>query len=117
MIRAFIALSLLFTGTAAFAHPTGSGSAVDCRRLWDLEKELGCFAYHPSPIETTPEKKEFTMESQFGPSQCKALNAIDAAKKELKTECDGWLKERKADLGTKYRTGTCNAKCDPCGSG
>lgn len=113
MIRIVLGLIAFVSVHAAFAAPS-----IDCRKLWDLERELGCFAYQPMPhLPTQPEKKEFVMESQFGPSQCKASNAIDAAKKELKSECDGWVKERKADLGTKFRTGTCNAKCDSCGQG
>lgn len=107
-----MAISLFLGAQMAVAAPD-----IDCRKLWDLERELGCFAYHPSPTQTVPEKKEFAMESQFGPSSCKASNMLDAAKKELKTECDGWVKERKGDLGTKYRTGTCNVKCDSCGQG
>jgi hypothetical protein len=114
-MKAFGLLVVLFLS----AQVSQAAPQIDCRKLWDLERELGCFAYYPSPgaPQQTPEKKEFVMESQFGPTPCKASNAIESAKKDLKKECDGWLKERKEDLAGKYRTGTCNAKCDSCGQG
>jgi hypothetical protein len=112
MIRILVGLFMILDLSNAWGAPQ-----FDCRKLWDMEKELGCFAYYPTPVNTQNERKEFVMESQFGPSSCKASNTVEGAKKELKTECDGWIKERKGDLGTKFRTGTCNVKCDSCGQG
>lgn len=92
-----------------------------CTLVEQLATELGCaFARvppAPAPSEPVDNSKDFLVNSSFGPSSCKTGPALKDAAGELKTECNSWIKERKADLKEKFLTGTCTEDYDDCGSG
>ena len=85
--------------------------------------ELGCsFSKadqndNSSTSGSTPKDDNFTVHSTFGPTACKTQELAKEMVRDLKTECNSWLKERKADLGSKYQTGTCNEECTDCTMG
>ncbi len=111
-----LTLGLLFT-IAAQAEPK------TCREVYNLGMELGCsFSKadqndNTSSPGATPKDDNFTVRSTFGPTACKTQELAKEMVRDLKAECNGWLKERKADLGTKYQTGTCNEECSDCTMG
>lgn len=115
-VKYVTALSLIF-GILLTTHTATATSYATCHKVWELERELGC---GPSPHQPpTPDNKKhsYVIISQFGPSICKATQSLSEVKKDLKSECQNWLNERKADLGSKYNTGTCEEKCEPCPQG
>ena len=54
------------------------------------------------------------MNSDFGPTKCVIDENLDAEKREIKKQCEEWVKDRKAELGSKFLTSTCNPECSPC---
>ncbi len=114
-LAAFV-FGLLFT-FAALAEPK------TCREVYNLGMELGCSFSKADQSENntapgaTPKEDNFTVRSTFGPTACKTQELAKEMVRDLKTECNAWLKERKADLGSKYQTGTCNEECTDCTMG
>jgi hypothetical protein len=117
----------------AFAFVVGTLLSVSaqaepktCQQVYNLGMEMGCSFSKADQNATTAEsnstttiKKEddFLVESEFGPTACKTSDLAKELVKDLKGECQVWVKERKADLGTKYQTGTCSEKCSDCTMG
>jgi hypothetical protein len=52
-----------------------------------------------------------------GLSGCKTDDLSKNMVKELKSDCNAWLKDQKTDLKTKYRVGACEEKCSVCQPG
>jgi hypothetical protein len=106
----FGTLALLFTLTVQ-AHDTGHS----CQMVQALANELGCSLNMPAstPIATD---NDFLVTNSFGPTQCKTGDALKVSLRELRDDCNAWLKERKVEMGGKYQTGTCNDDCSDCGA-
>ncbi len=112
-------LSLLI----AFLISSLAQASYECSLVRQLYDQLACYnqsggapggalgANQPIP------DNQFLISSEFGPSLCKAKQTLDPVRKELKAECETWMKERKTDLGVNYLTGTCEEKQDPCNGG
>lgn len=105
-----------FLSIAAQAEPK------TCREVYNLGMELGCSfskadQTNNTDASATPKDSDYTVRSTFGPTACKTQELAKEMVRDLKTECNSWLKERKADLGTKYQTGTCGEECTDCTMG
>ena len=104
---------------SAFAEPK------TCQQVYNLGMELGCSFSKAdqnsngasSTSSTLTKEDDYIIRSEFGPTSCKVQDLAKEQVRDLKTECQAWLKERKADLGTKYQTGTCSEKCSDCTMG
>jgi hypothetical protein len=91
---------------------------------------------HESVNETTPvsssdpasgagsgETRDFIVSAKFGSTAatgltgCKTEALLKESIKELKADCNAWLKDRKAELKNKFHTGTCQEQCSDCGMG
>lgn len=114
----------LFVGTllslSVYAEPK------TCQQVYNLGMEMGCSfskadqnaaAGESTSTTTTTKQDDFMVESEFGPTACKTSDLARELVKDLKGECQTWMKERKADLGSKYQTGTCSEKCSDCTMG
>lgn len=60
-------------------------------------------------------KATFGSKSGTGMSGCKTEELAAKAVKALKSDCNAWLKDRQAELKSKYLVGTCDEECDDCG--
>lgn len=78
----------------------------------------------PASAEMTPAPtatQDFVITSTFGSKAtsgtagCKTHALAQDVVKKLKAECTGWMNERKAELKSKYQTGTCEEDCTDCG--
>src|SRR3954467_3925089 len=81
-----------------------------CQQVQDLARELGCgtlVPYSPTPTPAT----DFMVNSSYGPTQCKTADAVKVSLKELREECNAWLKQQKGEMGAKYQSGVCNDEC------
>ena len=94
-----------------------------CQQVYNLGMELGCSfskadqSDNSSNPNATPKDDDYTVRSTFGPTACKTQDLARELIRDLKVECNAWLKERKADLGSKYQTGTCGEECTDCTMG
>ena len=98
-----------------------ANASYECSLVHQLYDQLHCYdggAWGPGGTmnQQIPDPN-FVLNSDFGPSLCKAKQVLDEVRKNLKTECDVWLKERKSDLGKSYMTGTCQETQAPCAGG
>ena len=116
LIATFVLTALL--SVAAQAEPK------TCQEVYNLGMELGCsFSKNDqsnpnsSSPSSTPKDTDYIVRSTFGPTACKTHDLARELIRDLKTECNTWLKERKSDLGTKYQTGTCSEECTECTMG
>ena len=100
---------------------TAQAEPKTCQQVYNLGMELGCsFSkadQNNSSPSATPKDDDYTVRSTFGPTACKTQDIAREMIRELKTECNTWLKERKSDLGSKYQTGTCGEECTDCTMG
>lgn len=96
-----------------------------CQQVYNLGMELGC-SFSKSDQEqsctvatnnATTKENDYVVRSEFGPTACKTQDLAKELVRDLKAECQTWLKERKSDLGTKYQTGTCSEQCSDCTMG
>ena len=121
----------------ALTAPAKAAEHRSCQLVRELSDQLGCSSgaipppgpgavalpagSTPPPSgplgEVTGSEHNYLVNSTFGPSQCKTQDLSKEVAKELRAECDGWVKERKADLGNKYITGTCTEACEECNMG
>lgn len=110
-------LSLLI----AFLISSLAQASYECSLVRQLYDQLSCSSQTGLPTGSTATQpipdNQFVVASDFGPSLCKAKQVLDPVRKELKGECESWMKERKSDLGTNYLTGTCEEKQDSCAGG
>lgn len=60
-------------------------------------------------------KATFGAKSGTGMAGCKTEDLAKKAVKALKSDCAAWLKDRQAELKSKYVVGTCDEDCDDCG--
>lgn len=95
-----------------------------CQEVYNLGMEMGCsFSKadqnaNSNPNATaTPKDTDYIVRSTFGPTACKTQDLAKELIRDLKQECNSWLKERKTDLGSKYQTGTCSEDCSDCTMG
>jgi hypothetical protein len=116
----FFAVLVLGTFLSVVAH----AEPKTCQQVYNLGMEMGCSfskadQSDPSNSSTSSTLKEddYTVRSTFGPTACKTQDLARELVRDLKTECNSWLKERKADLGSKYQTGTCGEECTDCTMG
>jgi hypothetical protein len=59
----------------------------------------------------------FGAQATTGYAGCKTEELAKAAIKELKSDCNAWIKDQKTDLKANYRTGVCEEKCSDCQAG
>jgi hypothetical protein len=66
-----------------------------------------------------PTEKEmsavFGSKSQTGMAGCKTEELRKSAVKDLKGDCNAWIKDQKADLKSRYLNSSCEEKCEDCG--
>ena len=116
-MKSFTVLILgTFLSLAAHAEPK------TCQQVYNLGMEMGCSfskadQNDQSNSSSTKKDDDYTVHSTFGPTACKTQDLARELVRDLKTECNSWLKERKADLGSKYQTGTCGEECTDCTMG
>lgn len=117
--------ALILGSLVSFAYQsTAQAEPKACQQVYNLGMELGCSfskadqnqSGNSSPG-STPKEDDYTVRSTFGPTACKTSDLARDLIRDLKAECSSWLKERKADLGTKYQTGTCSEECTDCTMG
>lgn len=125
-MKALLAIAALLAATGA-SVPQPANAERSCKYVKRLNEELGCGLVTPddeddeddeAPRASRADKqKEFVMNKAFGPTECKMAAAAKEALKEYKSECEGWLKERRKELKDKYQTGTCADQMDACSVG
>lgn len=74
---------------------------------------------------TSPSSPSFNGESSLsqlfgskatsGTTGCKIEALTTEVTRQLKAECESWIKEQKKDLKDRYRASTCEASCNDCG--
>lgn len=73
----------------------------------------------PAAPTAEPTEKEITAvfgsKSQSGMAGCKTEDAKKQVVKDLKGDCNAWIKDQKADLKSRYLTSSCEEKCEDCG--
>ena len=73
-------------------------------------------------LETAAEPKEsvktatFGSKGQSGTAGCKTEELSKAAIKDLKADCNAWVKDQKSELKGKFLTSSCDESCDDCGT-
>ncbi len=75
---------------------------------------IGNQLVEPEPIEREM-RADFGSTGQTGMAGCKTEELSKNMVRELKTDCNAWIKDQKADLQSKYLTGSCTESCEPCG--
>ncbi len=58
---------------------------------------------------------KFGSKAASGLTGCKTEDVANSKIKDLKGDCNAWLKDRKSELKIKYLTGTCEEDCSDCG--
>jgi hypothetical protein len=118
--------SILLAALVLFSVSLAQAQTRTCQLVQELSLELGCgLSPNGSGIPVAngtvnggiDNSKDFLVTSAFGPTQCKTEAIAKEAVKDLKSECNTWIKERKNDLGAKFLTGTCNDSCTDCTMG
>ena len=66
------------------------------------------------PIDRIVEET-FGSRSGSGMTGCKTEDRANDTIKGLKSDCNAWIKDRKAELKDKFVTASCKEKCDDCG--
>ena len=114
VILIYLGLVLLIFMLSNVSH-----ASYECSLVRQLSDQLRCNVLDGGmgAVKQDIPDPNFVLNSDFGPSLCKAKQSICEARTALKKECDGWLKERKADLGKSYMTGTCQESQEPCEGG
>ena len=116
--RSILALGVFATALVFLNASPADALERSCKTVKKMNEELSCGLVSPQESDESAapkrEEKDFAMEHAFGPTECKVASAAKEASKEFKAECQTWLKERKADLKTKYQTGTCADRCEDC---
>lgn len=69
----------------------------------------------PAPVEEGKMTTTFGSKATTGTAGCKTHEQSEDVIRQLKTQCNNWLKERKAELKNKYNVGTCEDECNDCG--
>lgn len=108
--------SLLVVFAVLTVSANTEAQARSCQLVYQLAEELRCSLGGQTLPSATPADPEFLVTASYGPTQCKTGDVLKLAIKELRDECNNWLKERKADLQGKYQTGTCQEDCRDCGT-
>jgi len=57
----------------------------------------------------------FGSKATSGTAGCKTAALVENTVRDLKVQCNNWLKERKTELKNKFHTGTCQETCSDCG--
>jgi hypothetical protein len=85
----------------------------------DGEDASGDIASDPTKAagETTEKemKATFGSKAQSGLAGCKTEELRKSAVKDLKGDCNAWIKDQKADLKARYLNSSCEEKCEDCG--
>ncbi len=58
---------------------------------------------------------KFGSKAKSGMAGCKTEELSQKIIRELKGDCNAWLKDRKSELKGKYLSGSCEESCDDCG--
>ncbi len=111
MLKAVSFLSILVSSQLAFAH----AEPRSCQQVQELARELGCGPYGSSASPTASPANDFIVTSSYGPTQCKTADALKLGLKELREDCQAWLKQQKTEMAGKYQSGVCNDECNECG--
>jgi hypothetical protein len=109
MFKAVLFFGLMIASQFAVAHT----EPRSCQQVQELARELGCGMYGSSPTATPA--NDFIVNSSYGPTQCKVADALKVGLKELRDDCQAWLKQQKSEMGSKYQSGVCNDECNECG--
>lgn len=113
-------LIIIYVGLfIVFIFSSISHASYECSLVRQLSDQLRCGMLDGAPgaeREQIPDPN-FVLSSDFGPTLCKAKQVIEEPRKDLKKECDTWLKERKTDLGKSFLTGTCQESQEACSGG
>jgi len=133
-VHAFgVGLTLMGLGSilsaSAFAqdvrvHKTTTTTSTVVQESDGVQNDVNTDPSNAKPQQTPrpPEIKESTMTSKFGSkgqsglSGCKTEEISKETVKDLKSDCKAWIKDQKADLGTRFLTSSCEESCDDCGT-
>jgi len=113
----FFLLTFLLNDFAQAQKSAVVPAGRSCQLVEQLAEEMGCDLSLADPSEgSRSNSKDFVLNATFGPSDCKTGTVLKDSVRELKEECNTWLKERRGDLKDKYQTGTCSEECSDCGT-
>lgn len=88
-----------------------------CEAVLELARKLGCADVLREGYAEEKTREHFTGRDSFGPTDCLAGEVLEEATRKLKAGCDAWLAGQRQDLGSRFVTGACSKKCDPCAGG
>ena len=81
----------------------------------DVPETVGIGTVNPETQREKTMTAKFGSRSTSGMAGCKTEDTVQKTIRELKGDCNAWLKDRKAELKGKYLTGSCDESCDDCG--
>jgi hypothetical protein len=71
----------------------------------------------PTVIQESVTTAKFGSKNQSGTSGCKTDELAAEVIKDLKGDCNAWVKDQKANLKDRFLVSSCEETCDDCGLG
>lgn len=99
----------------AAIHGGRSHAETRCEMVRRLADDLGC-GFGIKTVETKPDSN-YLVRGSFTSGRCLMAEKLKKDKANQTANCEEWLSKRRAELGKRFVTGSCQMDCEPCPSG